>query len=46
MLGHSRLYAELQAKRREAVAWRVLQVVGMVGLGYFIIRSVLTIFGI
>ena len=33
MLGHSRLYAELQAKRREAAAWRVLQVVGVVGLG-------------
>ena len=41
-IGHSRLYVELQAKRREAVAWRVLQVVGVLTLGYFIIRSILT----
>ena len=39
---HSRLYAELRAKRREAVAWRALQVVGVVGVGYLIIRSILT----
>ena len=41
-IGHSRLYAELRAKRREAVAWRALQVVGVVGVGYLIIRSILT----